>query len=390
MPTFKQCVDTHGALLQAELDGRWSFLGGRVNRTRWRVDFPGGSWIQFFGAENADAARGLRCDFVSPDECDDTDQSVFEAIVQPWFSEPWSLGITLASGTPRRGRYGLLYKLWRLGQDGVAGFHSFHATYRDVPENVSQEYVERLRAVTSPELFAREWEANEDAAEGLVYSIFREAFHVRPPVPETRWNEILIGVDHGYEDPGVFVVCGVAGQGKDAAVHVLEEHYRTHKTEEYWVSLAAEVDRRFSVKGTKPRWYADPSQPARIEAIRRVGCRVEPAANAIDDGVSAVADRLVVRHYNPLSPVCTGCGGTGCALCRATTDAQARLYVSPECKNTIAEFGEYRRRRDPRNRERVTDDIEDKNNHAMDALRYAIFSRFGAPPRTRTEFGPGY
>lgn len=384
MPTFKQATDNYAALVQNELDGDWAFLGGKINKTKWRIEFPGGSWIQFFGAENADSARGIRCDVVSIDECDDVDQGVFDAIVQPWFSEPWSIGIKVATGTPRRGRYGLLYKLWRLGQEGASGFYSIHATYRDVPEIVSREYVEQVRLTTTPELFAREWEANEDAAEGLVYSIFREAFHVRAPLPNTRWTEVIVGADFGWEDPGVYLVAGVQGNGRDATIHVIEEVYRQHQANGWWNEEAKRINRAYP----GARWYPDPSRPDRAADLRSLGCRIQDVDNAIDGGVGAVADRLIVRSLGEQR--CKACDALGCAACAATPSTMARLYVAPTCMNTRAEFGLYRRKRDPRNKERVLDDIEDKNNHAMDALRYAIFSRFGGPSRTRSDSGAGW
>jgi len=43
----------------------------------------------------------------------------------------------------------------------------------------------------------------------------------------------------------------------------------------------------------------------------------------------------------------------------------------------------YRRKRDPRDLDRVLDTPEDRNNHAMDAIRYAIFTRFGTPEPVR-------
>jgi hypothetical protein len=88
----------------------------------------------------------------------------------------------------------------------------------------------------------------------------------------------------------------------------------------------------------------------RIDAFNKAGLRVEGAKNAIDEGVDAVADRLVLR----LDP--------------NDKDGKrrfARLYVSPKCKETIGEFGKYRRRRDPKNPERVLDAIEDKDNHCF-------------------------
>ena len=359
-PTFKQAVDVHAASLEAEIYGEWKFLGGRLDRSKYRVKFPGGSWIQFFGAENADAVRGIRCDYVTVDECDDVDPDVYDAIVQPWLSEPWSHKMRLLGGTPRRGRHGLLWKLHDLGRSGTDGFFSVHATYKDAPENVSQDFVEKVRLTTPPEIFQREWECDFDSAEGLVYNSFLEGFHVRKPDPKTRWTEIIIGADHGFEDPGVFLVIGVAGSGYDAICHVLSEVYLTKHDNTWWAAKAREMVVRYP----RALWYCDPSRPDRVEDYRKVGARIAETDNSIDPGVAAVQDRLTIRTNE-------------------SSQGAARLYVDPSCRNTIREFGLYRRKRNPRNRSEVLEAVEDKYNHAMDALRYAIFSRFGGPTAVR-------
>lgn len=365
MPTLEQAKKVHGHLMLAELEGDWSFLGAKVDRTTWRISFPGGSWIQWVTAERARNIRGLRCDAIFVDECDDVEITTFDAICVPWLSEPHSLKQIFLSGTPTRGRHGLLYKTYRLGVDGAPGHAAFHATYLDVPEHVDNALVERQRAFTDKALFAREWLADFDAAEGLVYPHFAESFHVREPHPQTTWTEVLVGIDWGYEDPGVILVAGVAGSGRDATVHLLEEVYRQHETLSWWIGRAAEVKARYA--RYRQRWYADPSQPAAIEQMRReAGVPVAGADNAIEDGVTALADRIARRQPE---------GGA----------EYARLYVSRACKNTIREFGVYRRKRDPKDRDRVLDTIEDKANHAMDAARYLTFTRFGKPPGIKIE-----
>ncbi len=390
MPTFKACKDIHKEKTDAELLGRgaaWSFLRPKVDRTSWHFSFPGGSWIQWFGAREADASRGIRCDVVTVDEADDTDPQVLDAVVAPWFSEPWSLRILLLGGTPRRGRYGLLYREHKAGLDGNAArllpaslvaalpederqaklaarrAFSFHATWRDAPETVDPVYVaaERARLYASGQgaVYLREWECNFDSAEGLVYSMWDEAVHVRRPDPKTRWAEVLVGVDHGWEDPGVMLVIGVAGAGRDAVCHVLEETYEPHQLEGWWIERAKAIRAKYP----SARWYGDPSRPDRLAAIARgAGVRWADTNNAIEDGVSAVADRMATRP-DP-----------------EDADGKrrfARLYIAPECSKTRWELVNYRRKRDSRNADRFLDDIEDKNNHAMDALRYPIFSRFG-------------
>jgi hypothetical protein len=88
MPTFKACKDVHQEKVEQELLGRgtdWEFLGAKVDRTRWHFSFPGGSWIQWFGTREANSARGIRCDIVTADECDDIDPGVIDSIVDHLF-----------------------------------------------------------------------------------------------------------------------------------------------------------------------------------------------------------------------------------------------------------------------------------------------------------------
>lgn len=363
MPSLAQAKKVHAGLMMAELAGAFRFLGATVNKTEWRIEFPGGSYIQWVSLEQGAGIRGIRCDVITCDECDDIDPDVFDAIALPWLSEPHSLAMVFLSGTPTRGRQGLLYKKFRMGQDGAPGHDSGRATYRDVPEYCDVERIERDRPYMDPALFAREYLADFDSAEGLVYPMFSTDIHVREPHPNARPTEILIGVDHGWEDPGVFLVALVFGSGRDAVVHCVEEVYQSKQVQTWWVDKARELAARYP--GAK--WFADPSRPDSIEALR-TGARVQirPADNAIEGGVSAMADRLAVRM-------------------RPDGSRYTRFLVSPQCKNTIAEFGRYRRKRDPRNPNAILEAIEDKHNHAMDSARYLVVSRFGSPERIKIE-----
>lgn len=360
MPTHKQCVDVHGKDTLEELyHSEWAALGGVVNKTRWEIKFPGGSWIQWFGTTDANNNRGLRCDVVTEDEVDDIEPSVDQAIVLPYLSEPWSLKVKLAAGTPRRGRNGLLWIGHEAALNGKPGFYSFHATYRDAPQQVSAAYVESVRAVTDPVVFAREWECNFDSAEGMVYSMFDRQFHVKEPPPNQRWSEMLVGIDHGWEDPGVLLLVGVIGNGRDATCWILDEVYEKHQVPTWWTQRAKKFAEQWNMatswrqheRGAVPcRWFADPSRPEQIQEFVRAGIRVEPAKNAVEDGILAVADKLIPR----LDP--------------ADQSGQrrvAKMYVHPRCKHTIEEFGKYRRRRDPKNPDRVLEQPEDKHNHCF-------------------------
>ena len=154
-PTLKQFRDIHGALLEAELAGDWKVLGGRLNRSTLRVEWPNGSWFQPLPAASASSksARGMRCDIVLLDECDDIPLGVYQSVVRPWFSEPWSFARILAGGTPRMGRFGLLYHLHSLGvstDPADARYLSRLSTWRESPEIISEREVEDARTSHQP------------------------------------------------------------------------------------------------------------------------------------------------------------------------------------------------------------------------------------------------
>lgn len=374
MPTLKQFKDVHWAGLADELNGDWSWLGAKLDRQSGQINFSGGSWLKPFPATeyNARTALGLRTDVLVIDECDSVPATVYDQVAVPWLSEPWSLGIQIVSGTPNMGRHGLWWRTYQQGllgakirngetPDGLdeadraalATIFPFRATYKDAPETVSAKAVAKAKATTLPATFKREWEADPDAGEGLVYP-FEESFHVRAAPPETSFQEIHVGVDHGWVDAGVMLKVGIQGHGRDATAWVLDEWYQTETPNHVWNDRAA--------AWRSAKFWPDPSRPDRINDLRSLGLRIGDTDNNLHGGIARVADMLFRRKQEH-------------------GDDWARLFVSPNCKNTIREFGLYRRKKHSDGT--FDDEPEDKNNHAMDALRYAIVGRFGRAPNVR-------
>ena len=366
VPTLKQFKRNHGNLLLGELDrsGSWGFLGATINRTDWSVRFPGGSSITVVSAQNSEDNRGIRCDAVFIDEADSIDESIYDFVVAPWLSEPHSLRHVVICGTPMRGRYGLLWKAFHVWPKGDAEnqpqphHYGFHATGYDTT-TVSREYMDAVRAKTRPDRFAREWLCSFDAGEGLVYPMFDIEFHVRRPPPVEMFNEYIVGIDYGFNDPTAIVVIGVAGHGRDAICHVVHERYLVNKT----ASEIADVARDIECSWPGARWYADHSPMTTKTLKDEAGVKIQPAAkgkDSVEEGVAFVSDALWIREDE-------------------SDNRWSQLYISPECKRTIDEFGRYRRKRDPHNTDRVLDDIDSHsgNDHFMDAIRYALVTHFG-------------
>lgn len=376
LPTFKQFKDVHARALINELEGDFAFLGAEIDRTTYTVTFPGGSSIQVFPAtEHAgQRARGIRADVAVLDECDDIDINLYDAVVRPWFTEPWSLKIRLASGTPKRGRHGLLYKLFQAGQRGarvrsgaeldvkgleideiaaLSDFYSVHATCLDAPENVDQREVTAARLSMPLATFEREYLCNFDAGEGLVYP-FEESFHVKEPPPLSSFREFHVGMDHGFVDPGVLLLAGIQGHGEDATIWFLDESYETAVPNHIWNERAAAW--RYA------RFWPDPSRPDRISDLKAMGLDVGQVDNDILAGIARVAELLFIRTAE-------------------TGERFARMYISPKCVNMIRELGTYRRKK---HTDGTFDEMpEDKSNHAMDSARYLCVGRFGRAENSR-------
>lgn len=408
MPTLTQAKDVHLAGIEDELfgDGDFSFLGAKLDRQRLQVTFPGGSWLKAFPASayNSRTARGMRCDIISGDEIDDIDADVYDSVAVPWLSEPWSLGMELLGGTPTRGRHGLWYRMREAGRLGerlrkeqiesddalslpaaqaildvferlpekewppmlprdpreatlhvLRGYYGFHATYADAPENVSPLAVARAKATTPEATFRREWLADPDAGEGLVYP-FDESFHVCETPPINSFREFHVGMDHGWVDPGCLLLAGIQGHGEDATLWILDEWYESECPNGVWDERAATWN--FA------KFWPDPSRPDRINDLRSMGLKVGETDNNILGGIARVAEMMFIRTHES--------GGRW-----------SRLHISPKCKNLIAELGKYRRKKLP---DGTFDEMpEDKWNHAVDSLRYLTVGRFGRAPNYRTE-----
>ena len=125
--------------------------GRSVNEGELAVDFPNGARIRLFGADNADAMRGLYFDGVVLDEVADMRPEVWGEVVRPALSDRngWACFI----GTPKG--MNLFYELYALGQN-TPGWAS--AVYRaDETGVIAGQELEDARAVMSANQYRQEF-----------------------------------------------------------------------------------------------------------------------------------------------------------------------------------------------------------------------------------------
>jgi len=367
LPSLKQARQIFWPSLLADFEGPLrGALNGPPNRTLLEATYTNGARLTTWGTENAGSIRGQRFKRILQDETDLIDPSTEHAIITPTFSRAGINAEHIKFGTPLRGRYGSLHDTFALAEQGVEGYAGFKLKSEDSPQ-VDQKWLERIRLTTPPEIFRREYECDFDSGEGRVYDLFEQAFHVREPDPRAHWSEIVVGVDWGYAHPGAMIVFGILGKGEDAQCHIIREYYERGKVLDWWLDCGREIRKDFQ----SARFFCDPSRPSDIEALNRAVGKVEKGDNKVEQGVSRVATMLLRQGAPP--------------------DEWARLYVSPNCPNVIREFLTYRRRKDPKVEDQYLDEVEKRDDDAMDAVRYALFGRFGEPPRIRLAWtGKGF
>ena len=213
----------------------------------------------------------------------------------------------------------------------------FRAKTRDNPY-LAPEFVASLEGAYTGKFAQQELLGEFVGFEGLVYEEFdrgrnEKAFPARP------WVRVFAGVDEGYTNPAVILI---VGQDHDGRLHVMHEFYQRRQLQADVVVEAKRLMMEYKVS----EFVADPSAAGLIADMRKAGIPTVPANNAVMVGIQAVKARLPMAG-----------------------DGLSRLTVDPACVNLLGEFEGYVWRG---GKDGLKDEPEKTNDHAMDALRYAV------------------
>lgn len=197
-----------------------------------------------------------------------------------------------------------------------------------------KEEQDKAKASMDEALYERRYCGKFTQLEGLVYP-FNEECVVQPFVIPGGWRRFG-GMDFGQADPTA--ILEIVEEPSTHTFFVVSEFYKSN-------SLLKDMV-QFIGNTTMSRILADPQSAQLIEELRRyygLG-QVQPAEKQkIQVGIERVTALL----------------------------KEGRLKVFNTCKSTIEEFSTYHRKA-PDPDKLVTDEPVDKDNHAMDALRYAF------------------
>lgn len=164
---------------------------------------------------------------------------------------------------------------------------------------------------------------------GLLGNLVYTNWEVTAKIPKD-FEKVFWGLDFGYNNPTALIKVGVC----DKQIYILEEFYKTGLTNLDLMSVLEKKVQKYE------DIYADSAEPARIEEIRRKGLNVYPADKRVKDGIDAVK--------------------------------RNKLHISGECTNLLKEIQVYKYKKDKD--DNVLDEPVKFQDHAMDALRYAIYT----------------
>ena len=184
-------------------------------------------------------------------------------------------------------------------------------------------------------------------AEGAIYDFFDRSIHVRKE-PPTYAKYYLMGIDYGTSNPFAAVLLGF-NDDHHPTIWVEKEYYWDSKEKGFQKTDAEYAnDLRHHFEGYPIRLtYLDPSAQSFEVELRRQKWPVRQAKNDVIDGIRAVATYL----------------------------SQGDLIICEGCKNLIKEFEGYVW--DEKAVKRGEDKPIKSRDHALDALRYVIYSHYG-------------
>ncbi len=222
--------------------------------------------------------------------------------------------------------------------------HSFHI---DDNPSLTEEFKESLKREYRGLWYKRFIEGLWVVAEGAIYDFFDEAIHVIP-YKQSNATKYVLGIDYGTTNPCVFLLIGYNANGYPN-MWVEKEYYydskialRQKSDYDYVLDL---ID--FMAGYGIDTIYIDPSAASLKQEMMRNGIyNIMDANNDVVPGIRFVGQLV----------------------------ANGTLKICSECVETRKEFSTYVW--DEKASQRGEDKPVKRNDHALDALRYAIFTEF--------------
>jgi len=229
-----------------------------------------------------------------------------------------------------------------------------HVTLAQNEWNLPESYIRSMkRRESTNNMWYRRFILGEwGAFGGKRFPVWDKGLHVCVPFQIPPEWEIVVGLDYGWANATAAIYCAIDFSGRWWAIG---EHYQSEKPVSYHAKKMKELEAELSISPSSI--WLDPSTWARRTEYEA------PAIEFSDYGIfagRAQNDRL--GGWNRMDEM----------LSEIMEDGYPRLRIFDTCENLIKELPNMRIKEG-------TDDVVKENDHAVDALRYAIMSRSPNP-----------
>ena len=184
----------------------------KVNESDLCIELINGSKIFLRSAENKDALRGAKYDFIVMDECADINPDTWYSVLRPTLAD--SKGHALFIGSPKGRNW--FYDLWVQG--GATEDWSSHQYTTVDGGNVDQVEIEAARRDTDVRRFEQEYEAQFVSYEGVIFYAFTEDNVQERPVLQTPRTPLHIFVDFNINP-----MSAVIAEKQGEHIHMFDE-----------------------------------------------------------------------------------------------------------------------------------------------------------------------
>ena len=328
-PTFQQARD----IAWEQLKSRCQPIATNINESRLTITVTtihnGTSTIMLKSWDAVETLRGQKFHFIVIDEVAMMRNFWigWQEVLRPALTD--TIGHALFISTPKG--FNHFYDLYQLENENDQ-YKSFHATTYDNP-HINPDEIEEAKKQITEDRFAQEYMADFRKQEGLVYKEFRREEHLfDDETVRSQTIETIAAVDFGYTNPTAVLKIE---KDSDQRYYVTWEWYKRQKTTADIVEIVRSLKSNVC--------YPDPAEPDRIQELEKAGINCREVSKDVVAGIQTVRDLF----------------------------RQNRIFIHKNCQNVINELETYHYPESKPDRNEDEQPVKD-NDHAMDALRYAL------------------
>jgi hypothetical protein len=327
------------------------------------IEFPWQTRLEVRSADHPENLVGEALDHAIMSEAAKHKLETWERFIRPSLAD--KRGGADFPTTPEG--FNWLHGLWQLGQNPDEKYGSFEswkfpswANSVVYPGGEQDPEIELLRLTTTPEWFAQEIGADFASFVGKILPEWDEHTHVRS-VPFRPDLPSYMAFDFGYTNPLAAIEFQITPDDK---IRIWREHYKSFTTIPDHINLM-KFQREHPEGYHLDLAFGDPADPEAAATIARnfVPCVADPAVKADFTWREGID---LIRSFMKLRPSSVEIDEFG-----TPAEDEPGLVVDHSCTSTIKEFNNYRSK-EPVKGQNVPEWGTKMDDHAIDALRYAL------------------